>query len=569
MLNVLLAALWIGPAMSGAWYSPERNGEGFTLQVLDNGTAHMIWYTYPPVGAAGQQAWIYAQDGRIEGDRVTFDDAFTTRGPRFGAAYDPAALQMIPWGRIEVRFASCNEAQLSYQGPSQWGSGAWTVTRLTALAELECTGKRRLGANGARTAAGLRSRNGLWYDPAHNGEGWTVEELPDGRAQVYWFTYDANGDQAWMLGVSATSGDRIDVPDLYRATGTRFGAAFDRNQVQLSPWGRLDLRLTGCLSGTLQYTAVAGGFGSGSLAPVRLTQPAGAVCLEGAPAVPAVSTWGQAQPMALANSEAATVVMGNFAYVAGGFGGPDSLQRYDFATNTWVSLAPMPGGRDHPLGVAFGGDLYVTGGNHQPVGSHGSNGWRYVAAQNRWENVAGLPGHSAAGAAVLGGFAYFSDTGGGLVQFDPRTGLTRTIASDNRAPRDHSQMVAFQGELWMLGGRQLLAGTSRAVSIYDPASETWRAGPAMRSLRSGFAAAASPTMLMVAGGEFITSNPVRVIETAEAIAAGQQDWTSLPALPTPVHGMGGAIQGNNFYVFGGSTVAAQAVNTGLVQVLRW
>ena len=204
MLSVLLAALWVGPAMSGAWYSPERNGEGFTLQVLDNGTAHMIWYTYPPPGSTTQQAWIYAQDGRIEGDRITFTGAFTTRGPRFGAAFDPAALQQIPWGTIEVRFTTCNDAELSYQGPAQWGSGSWGVTRLTALAELECTGKRQLGANGARNLSGLRSRSGLWFDPAHNGEGWTVEELPDGRAQVYWFTYDANGEQAWMLGVSPT-----------------------------------------------------------------------------------------------------------------------------------------------------------------------------------------------------------------------------------------------------------------------------------------------------------------------------------------------------------------------------
>jgi hypothetical protein len=43
----------------------------------------------------------------------------------------------------------------------------------------------------------------------------------------------------------------------------------------------------------------------------------------------------------------------------------------------------------------------------------------------------------------------------------------------------------------------------------------------------------------------------------------------LLSLPTPVHGMGGVIQGNAFYVFGGSTVAAAAVNTGVVQVLRW
>ena len=45
MLSILLAALWVGPAMSGSWYTPERNGEGFTLQVLDNGTAHALWFT--------------------------------------------------------------------------------------------------------------------------------------------------------------------------------------------------------------------------------------------------------------------------------------------------------------------------------------------------------------------------------------------------------------------------------------------------------------------------------------------------------------------------------------------
>ena len=98
MLAILVAALWVGPAMSGSWYSPERNGEGFTLQVLDNGTAHAIWFTYPPAGSGARQAWIYASGGRIEGDRIVFTDAFTTRGPRFGPGFDPAAVQILPWG---------------------------------------------------------------------------------------------------------------------------------------------------------------------------------------------------------------------------------------------------------------------------------------------------------------------------------------------------------------------------------------------------------------------------------------------------------------------------------------
>src|SRR5688572_10649852 len=118
-----------------------------------------MWYKYQHAGSAAQQAWIYVQDGRIEGDRATFNGDLTTLAPRFEAAFDPAALQQIPWGTIEVRFTSCNDAQLSYQGPASWGSGSWGVTRLTALAELECAGKRQLGANGARTLPGLRSRS--------------------------------------------------------------------------------------------------------------------------------------------------------------------------------------------------------------------------------------------------------------------------------------------------------------------------------------------------------------------------------------------------------------------------
>jgi hypothetical protein len=47
MIAALVAALSIGPAFSGSWYSPERSGEGFTLQILDNGSALALWFTYP------------------------------------------------------------------------------------------------------------------------------------------------------------------------------------------------------------------------------------------------------------------------------------------------------------------------------------------------------------------------------------------------------------------------------------------------------------------------------------------------------------------------------------------
>ena len=570
MLAILLAALWVGPAMSGSWYSPERDGEGFTLQVLDNGTAHAIWFTYPPAGSGAQQAWIYASGGRIEGDRIVFTDAFTTRGARFGPAFDPAAVQVLPWGSIEFRFTSCNQAQLTYAGPQAWGSGTRTVSRLTALAELECAGKRQLHASGARTLSGLRARSGAWFDPAHNGEGWNVEELPDGRAQVYWFTYDGNGEQAWTIGVSPTSGTRMVVADNYRPVGARFGAAFDPAQVRAERWGRLELDFHTCLAGIARYESALAGFGNGSLAPTRLTVPAGAVCLDGAPSVPAAASWSQGAAEPSPVSESANAVVGNSIYMAGGFGDTRGFKRYNAQTNTWTSLSQTPAGRDHALAAAVGDSIYVTGGNHNGGGDHSAFGWRYVIAEDRWESISALPGVTQAGAAALAGFGYFGDFNGNLVQFNPRTRTTRNIAgAGGGVPRDHSQLVAFQGELWLIGGRQLNVRETVRVSIYDPASETWRLGPNLARGRAGFAAAASPELLIVAGGELLCCQPWRVAASVEAIAAGGDQWRALPDLPTPLHGFGGIIFGNAFHTVGGTVVPGAVSNAGIVQVLRW
>lgn len=563
-----LSPSWVGPAHSGSWYAPERNGEGFTLQILENGTAHAIWFTYPPAGAPGQQAWIYASGGRIEADRVRFEGAFTTRGPRFGPGFDPAAVQVIPWGSLECRFTSCNDVEVSYAGPAAWGSGTRRLTRLTSLAELECTGKRHLTANGARAAAGLRARSGSWFDPAHNGEGWQVEELPDGRAQVYWFTYDGNGEQAWTVGVSPTSGARMTIAQAFRPVGARFGGAFDPAQVQAVSWGSLELELTSCGAGSARYASTLAGFGSGTLAASRITAPAGSVCLDGMPTLPANASWSQGPDQPEAASESAAAKAGGFAYVAGGYGDPAGFKRLDLERNTWTTLAPLPGERDHLLALALDGTVFVTGGNDNGPRVSLANGWRYVAAENRWEEIAALPRYAQAGSAALNGYGYFGNLGGGMMQFDPRTGARREIAGDSVRARDHSQLVSFQGELWLLGGRSRTL-TTGAVSIFDPASETWRPGPMMNSARAGFAAAASSTMIIVAGGEVVTTLPWGMVSSVEAIAAGETRWTEMPPLPLAVHGVPGVMHGNSFMTLGGSTEAGVATNTPRTQVLRW
>jgi hypothetical protein len=562
---ILAAQLWVGPAQSGSWFTPERSGEGFTLQVLEDGGAVALWFTYPPAGQPGTQAWIYADGGVVEGDRIRFTRAFTTRGPRFGATYDANALVLEPWGTLEFRFTACNDAEVTFAGPSAWGSGTRRLARLTHLAELECGGKRKVGAGGARALEGLRGRSGSWFDPAHNGEGWTVEELPDGRALVYWFTYDADGRQAWTVGEAPQAGSRIVVEQNLRPAGARFGAAFDPAQVQRAHWGRLEIDFDGCNGGTARYASADAAFGSGTLRPVRLSSVAGIACVDGTPSVPANGTWSRGADMPQAVSEMATAVSGSSAYVIGGFPDYVSFMRYDMASNTWESLARTPNGRHHGIAVAIGGEVIVTGG----FGVGGAaRGARYSVGGAAWSPDEALPPAAASGGARLGGYAWFGDLSGALWQLDPRTGHARQHFPDFRAPRDHSQVVAFQGELWMIGGRSEGSSETAAVSIFDPASERWRAGPPMLAARAGFAAAATSTALVVAGGEIISGN-FRTLTSVESIAAGQQGWSSLPPLPTAVHGVGGATHGNAFFALGGSTRAANATNTPAVQVYRW
>ena len=129
--------------------------------------------------------------------------------------------------------------------------------------------------------------------------------------------------------------------------------------------------------------------------------------------------------------------------------------------------------------------------------------------------------------------------------------------------------VAFQGELWLIGGRQLNVRETVRVSISDPASASWRPGPNLALGRAGFATAASAELLIVAGGELLCCQPWRVAASVEAIAAGDGQWRALPDLPTPLHGFGGIVFGNAFFTVGGTVVPGAVSNAGIVQVLRW
>lgn len=555
---------WVSPAVSGSWFDAERSGEGFALELLPDGTAVVVWFTYPPAGAPGEQAWILGQGGVVEGDRIRFQQVYTARGARFGQAFDPADVVLTPWGSLELEFADCRNATVRWQGPSNFGSGERSLGRLTELDELQCFGDRRLTPLGARAASALKARGGAYLNPLGPGEGFVVEPLSETLAGFYWFTYDNAGNAAWLIGVGQFDGDTLTV-DTLRPVGTRFGANFVAADVQRNAWGRVTIQFTECNRANVQWEPTATGFNGGSRDLVRLTTLAGAPCIDTLPDATITGSWSQGPALDSAESETAATVLDGRMYVVGGYSGRRTFQRFDFATGTWTRLADLPAGRDHAMAQSVAGAVYAFGG-YLPLGVDDAPLFKYDVASNTWASVTGVPYASASGSAFLNGRFYVGDADGDLFEFEPATGNSRLIPAFDATERDHSQVVAFLGEIWMIGGRSLPTFEQSRVTIYNPVTGEWRTGPSLREARAGFAASVLGNRIVVAGGERVYRTPRLVITSMESIAAGSNAWTLGAPTPVAVHGVPGVVHAGRWYLPGGSTVAAIGAPTPVLQV---
>jgi hypothetical protein len=116
-------------ALSGPWYNPERDGEGFVLEVTSNGDALVYWYTYQP-GASGQQAWMIGT-GQFDGMELVIDPLYQPVGGGFWLDFDPDAVDRVPWGRLRLSFDDEDNGQVEYESDLPlYGSGSFSIQRL-------------------------------------------------------------------------------------------------------------------------------------------------------------------------------------------------------------------------------------------------------------------------------------------------------------------------------------------------------------------------------------------------------------------------------------------------------
>lgn len=255
----------IEPGIAASWFDPDHDGEGFIIQILEDNRAVLFWFTYD---GEGNQDW-YISTGEVRGNRLLFPELLRVSGGVFGPSFDPDAVSSEVVGSAKFIWSGCDSGLMDWHIGNQ--RGRQELKRLSSIMGLDC---------GPPRAAPVREEalySGAWFDPSHNGEGYVVEVLWDGRVIVYWFSFGPDGARRWFVGIGAIVNGKLVFDDMLTTRGGIFGDDFDPDLVERLPWGSLELDVT-CEDGTATYDSTEEGFGSGVLNITKLTNLIGFTC---------------------------------------------------------------------------------------------------------------------------------------------------------------------------------------------------------------------------------------------------------------------------------------------------
>jgi hypothetical protein len=183
------------------------------------------------------------------------------------------------------------------------------------------------------------------------------------------------------------------------------------------------------------------------------------------------------------------------------------LYRQQAEANAWQRTwcrqrGRLPGGGNHDVfATSCQGKLYVAGG---------------------WAGAWGLPPG-----------AHVCDE---LFCFDPESQYWE-VASRMHIPRRYNGIAEMDGRVWVVGGETRTPGREGdgqalyLVDIYDPASDTWRAGPALNDVRTDPFVVSCNGRIYAIGGASHNSGPK--LDTVESIGSGEGAWRFETPLPEP------------------------------------
>lgn len=117
---------------SGGFYAPDRSGEGIFVQWLSDGRVAFVFYTFDN---EGNPFWMINSDTVVNGDTVTATMVYAEGKTKFGANFNPAEVNLVPWGTITLTYSDDDNLTFDYNSTlAGFGAGNHAYTRLTTLA---------------------------------------------------------------------------------------------------------------------------------------------------------------------------------------------------------------------------------------------------------------------------------------------------------------------------------------------------------------------------------------------------------------------------------------------------
>jgi hypothetical protein len=221
------------------------------------------------------------------------------------------------------------------------------------------------------------------------------------------------------------------------------------------------------------------------------------------------TTWTTLGPIPVPHAQSRGTVVGDKIYVPGGFNsvtfaGPlNNMQIYNTTTGLWSAGLALPAARAGVATATFNNLVYVIAG-YNPVGTGHNEVYIYNPVTNSYTNGAPMPATQGNAVGVLfNGEIYVVGGGtapGAQYAYNPTTDTWRTIAVLPTAGGTCQSNAGFvlNNELWITGCLGL--PINQQVWVYNPASNSWRAGPPYSVDHQGPGAALFNTRGFVVGG---------------------------------------------------------------------
>lgn len=124
--------------LSGAWYDPQRRGEGFVVEVMEDGSGLVYWFTYRPDDSM-HQAWKIGT-GEFQDQTLIIDNLIQPTGGAWGDDFNPEAIELEHWGTLRLEFQDQNSGHVHWDSVKpDYGSGDHPIERLSSVRLAECS----------------------------------------------------------------------------------------------------------------------------------------------------------------------------------------------------------------------------------------------------------------------------------------------------------------------------------------------------------------------------------------------------------------------------------------------